>query len=209
MQKQRLFRWLAVSCLAIGFVAFLLPARLAADTIASSTDGLVPNYDGYFGAVVTTPTLPNVAHEWFNVTFNWIAPDSSAAAFGTLFVLTQEYLGTPAALSSSTAGFVAASTGISGGMYDFASNVKLFPNTTYWFYSNADIPDGAIIGLGSSGDTYYATSANTNFDLFSGIGAPDFSLKGTVPEPATISLVGLGIAALAAFKRKRSLLNKT
>lgn len=94
-------------------------------------------------------------------------------------------------------------------MYDFAPNVKLLPNTTYWFYSNADIRDGAITGLGGAGDTYYTTAANTNFDLFSGIGAPNFSLQGTVPEPATISLLALGITALAAFKRKRSLLNKT
>jgi len=125
MQKQQLFRWLFVSCLVIGFVAFLFPARVAADTIASQTVGLVPNFDGYFGAVVATPT----GQAWNNITFNWIAPGPSPAAFGTLFVLTQEYLGTPAALSSATAGFLAASTGISGGMYDFAPGVTLLPTT--------------------------------------------------------------------------------
>lgn len=205
MQQKRLYRWLVVTCLALGFVAFLLPARAIADTIASSTDGVLTNFDGYFGDVVTMPTNPS-GHGWHNITFNWIAPDSSAAAFGTLFVLTQEYLGTPADLSSSTPGFLGASIGISGGAYDFAYGVKLLPSTTYWFYSNAEIPTGAITG-GFGGDLYYAPTGADTFTLFSGAGPANFVLTGVTPEPATISLLGLGIA-LAALKRKRRLLNK-
>src|ERR1700687_298221 len=161
MRKQHLVRWLVVSCLVIGFVTFLFPVRAAADTIASQTDGLVPNFDGYFGAVVATPT----GQAWNNITFNWIGPGPSPAAFGALFVVTQEYLGTPTALNSSTAGFLGASTGISGGMYDFAPGVTLLSSTTYWFYSNADIATGAILG-GFSADLYYAPTGADNFTLF-------------------------------------------
>jgi len=204
MQKQYLLRWLVVSCLVIGFVTFLLPVRAAADTITSSTDGVLTNFDGYFGDVVTTPT----GKGWNNITFNWFDPTSSPAAFGTLFVLTQEYLGTPTALNSSTAGFLAASTGISGGMYDFASGVTLLPTTTYWFYSNADIATGAITG-GFGADMYYAPTGADNFILFGGAGPENFALVGApVPEPATITLLGVGVA-VAAFKRKRRSLNNT
>jgi hypothetical protein len=205
MRKQHLLRWLVVSCLVIGFVTFLLPVRAAADTIASSTDGVLTNFDGYFGDVVTTPT----GKGWNGITFNFVdASTSGPAAFGTLFVLTQEYLGTPTALNSSTAGFLGASTGISGGMYDFASSVTLLPNTMYWFYSNADIATGAILG-GFGADLYYAPTGADNFTLFQGAGPANFTLAGTpVPEPTTMTLLGVGIA-LAALKRKRTLRNKT
>ena len=73
---------------------------------------------------------------WDDIEFNWYTwsggtvPTNSnlvPLASGNVFILTQLYTGTPTALSSSTAGFVAESTGIvadgSGEAYTFAANV--------------------------------------------------------------------------------------
>jgi len=90
----------------------------------------------YCGQSFTTPS----GGPWHNITFNFYStpaggatPASTPAAAGTAFLLTQEYLGTPAALSSSTPGYLAQSISISGGVYVFPSSLALSPGTKYWF----------------------------------------------------------------------------
>jgi hypothetical protein len=66
-------------------------------------------------------------------------PASTPAAAGAAFLLTQEYPGTPDALTPSTAGFLATSLSNLGGVYSFAPGVTLNPGTKYWVYGNASI----------------------------------------------------------------------
>src|SRR5262249_55769300 len=96
----------------------------------------------YFGQAFTTPA----GGAWNHITFNFYAtpasgttPASTPVAAGTAFLLTQEYLGTPAALSSSTPGFLAQSISNAGGVYTFPPAVVLNPNTQYWVYENASL----------------------------------------------------------------------
>jgi hypothetical protein len=89
----------------------------------------------YPGQSLTTP----MGGPWNNITFDFLTSDATPIA-GALFILTQEYLGTPAALSSSTAGFVAQSTGIVNDEWTFAPSLTLAGNTQYWFYGNAQLP---------------------------------------------------------------------
>jgi hypothetical protein len=60
-----------------------------------------------------------------------------------LFLLDQEYTGTPNALSASTPGFIA-SAAASANEYVFAPSVQLQPNTTYYFLSPSNISTGSF-----------------------------------------------------------------
>jgi hypothetical protein len=96
----------------------------------------------YVGQSVTIPAGGPVA----NLRFNWYtykepgdqaARRQTATAFGTLYLLSQEYLGLPAGLSPSTAGFVAKSDSIVDGQYVFAPSITLTGGALYWFYTTA------------------------------------------------------------------------
>jgi hypothetical protein len=140
---------------------------------------------------------------WNNITFNWFSDEAATipTAFGTLFLLTQEYLGTPAGLSAATPGFLAQSQSIVGGQYVFDPSVTLQANTQYFFYTNA-------IGLstGTSNGTYpggnFYGSSGLSFRFAPGQDA-NFRLSGTpIPTPALLpGLVGMG---MIAFRKRRA-----
>jgi hypothetical protein len=68
--------------------------------------------------------------------FNWYSLQKEPVAFGQLYVLTEEYLGLPGDLGSSTRGFVARSERIEGGLYTFGADVALDGATRYWAYTD-------------------------------------------------------------------------
>ena len=79
-----------------------------------------------------------------NIRFNWdgsVRPQPldqvprGPMAAGSLFLLTQEYLGLPGNLGAGTPGFVAQSQRIEQGQYVFAPSVTLKGGTKYWFYA--------------------------------------------------------------------------
>lgn len=57
-------------------------------------------------------------------------------AVGTLFLLTQEYLGLPGNLGTSTPGYLAQSQRIDQGQYVFSPSVTLKAGVKYWFYAS-------------------------------------------------------------------------
>lgn len=185
----------------------LVGANLAsAGVIVQNLGGNAPGGSGaYFGESFTTPS----GGPWDDLAFNFYsdAPPATLLAGGTAFLLTMQYLGTPSALGASTPGFVAESTGISGGQYIFAPGVEVLPGTTYWVYENGAI--GASGGNAVSGDVaYYTPSASSDFVALSEeTGVANFTLDGTVagvPEPATVGTLLGGLAVLAAVRcRKR------
>jgi hypothetical protein len=96
---------------------------------------------GHAGQSVTIPEGGAVSQ----IRFNWFtyksgadqaARNQSPTAFGELYILTQEFLGIPPDLSSSTPGFVARAERIESDEYVFASTVTLEAGRQYFFYTN-------------------------------------------------------------------------
>jgi hypothetical protein len=142
-----------------------------------------------------------------DIAFNFYR-NGTPSAQGNLFILTQEYLGTPSGLSTSTQGFLAESTGISGGIYQFAPTVTLSGSTQYFFYAD----QGFTLAL----DTGFTFSVGREYVSFSGtedfIGESgdvlNFLLTGTptaspVPEPSTAAIAVVGAITVIGYRWSR------
>ena len=173
------------------------PASASPVSIANSLNGAT-GYSAYaHGEGVTTPT----GGPWSNITFSWIYNNSGTnedVAFGTLYLLSQPYAGTPSGLSTSTPHFIASATA-SGGVYTFASNVVLNSSTEYYFYCNANpgsvsetaTETSAFVSGGQGPQVQYiAAGSLTSANFAASTSSSDnnlFQLSGTaVPEPATL-----------------------
>jgi hypothetical protein len=173
-----------------------------ADTIDSYTSGTAMATD-YFGESFTTPS----GGPWDSITFSFYSdvPPATPAAAGDLFLLTEEYLGDPAGLSSSTPGLLAESVSNAGGIYTFSSPVTLAAGTEYWVYTDASLEiSGSGTGGSSAGEAYFAATSTTDFSAFGGGQITNFTLQGTtsVPEPPTYGLMLLGIGAVLVLRKR-------
>jgi hypothetical protein len=211
----RRFLLLTGSLAAIALTALLCAAPASAQTIVQNVGGDGSNdSDQWRGQSFTTPA----GGPWNNIRFNQFAADNPAVtpfAVGTGYLLSQEYLGTPAGLSNAVPGFLAQSTGIVGGAWMFPSALTLQPNTEYWFYGADQIPEGATAGGNNApGSTGYSTTdSGTPFEGYHNLpGDMNYRVSGTVigvaaaaPEPGTLAMLGagVGIAGLMARRRRK------
>jgi hypothetical protein len=190
--------------LAIVFAA--TPSLAQGGVIVQYTAGDSNTETLIFGESFTTPG----GAPWDDITFNYYSNDNpvtTPSAAGNAFLLTQEYLGTPSALSSSTPGFLAESTGISGEAWIFNPSVVLNPDTEYWLYPNAAVTgtgtDESQVTGTSTEEAYMATSASADFSAtFEPEGLTgeiaNFTVDGTaLPEPSTFWLSSAALIALA------------
>jgi hypothetical protein len=176
----------------------LLPA--VADTVDQNTAGPSTGGTGFYGENFITPG----SSSFNNIAFTFLTTGGANFATGTGFLLSLEYLGTPANLSNSTPGFLGQAAA-SGNFYTFASGLTLAPSTTYYFYENASIASGTIFGGNSyAGHQFYFSSASGN--NFAVQGAPlNFRVTGSaVPEPSTNALLlSVGLAGLFLVRRAK------
>jgi hypothetical protein len=155
---------------------------------------------GIVGQSVTTES----GGPFDNITFNFYSdvPATTPTAAGHLFILTSEYLGTPSALSSATPGFLAESTGIIGGVYQFASSLTLQGSTQYFVYEDTSfLTSGG--GNGYAGGQLYELNGSGNF-VADPQSDSNFTLSGTpisaaVPEPSTALVAVVGAVAFLAY----------
>jgi hypothetical protein len=199
----------APACL---LLALLFSLALAANPSTSKADVIV-SVTTLNNSVAATRvsgqsvTTPNTGAGWDNITFNFYLYNAgslgaAAATNGSLFLLNTAYSGTPAALSSSTTGYIATATG-NGSVWTFNASVTLLPNTQYFFY--AQDADGALWanntgGALAGGNRYTATSTGTTFTATTDDMA--FSLNGTpnpgpLPGSGLLSFAVLGFGAIA------------
>ena len=193
------------SSLFLGLSALVCLAHARAVTIAENTGGLgtfsAAAYNGQsFTTVAGSPTS--------NIAFNFFSdiPATTPYALGTGFVLSMEYLGTPAALSSSTPGFLGQATA-AGGFYTFDPSLTLLPLTQYFFYENAQIPGNTITGnnVYAGGQHYFALTGTSTFQP--NFVSLNFRVTGTpvaagVPDNgSTAMLLGIGVVAIAFARR--------
>lgn len=108
-------------------------------TIEQQGAGQTGTSNNYLGQSVSVPGTGS----YNNLRFNWDGYTSTSltapatrgpVAVGTLFILTQEYLGLPGSLGSSTTGFLAQAERVDQDQYVFAPSVTLKGGTKYWFY---------------------------------------------------------------------------
>lgn len=190
--------------LVIWLSIFSSVATTRADIVAQDTSGPVTNISGgYVGQSFTTVSIVPESHIVFN--FFSDVPATTPYGLGTGFLLSREYTGTPANLSSATPGFVGQATA-SGGFYTFAPNLTLAPGTQYFFYETADIPSRAMSGGGISyagGEDYFSSSFTGDYIPEAPV-SDNFRVTGTavVPEPATWVLFALGVVIVFASKRR-------
>jgi hypothetical protein len=185
--------------------AVMFCVTVSAAPIVSVTDGLdrasfVP------GQSLTTPS----GGPWSNITFNFIDTAGLPTAAGALYLLTQEFLGTPNQLSTGLPGFLATSQSTAGGVYMFAPSLTLAASTQYFVYANASLLlTGAGLGTYTGGELYGSSALDSNFMHLTTQDA-NFLLAGTpagfttVPESGSVVLMGLGLAAfLMSYVRRR------
>jgi hypothetical protein len=196
-------RRINMALIVVVVAALFVPGILStahADTVSSVTNGGVTSLSGYWGETVTTIA----GGPWDALALNFYASSGAPEAVGDVYLLSQQYLGTPSNLSSSTPGFIAEGTA-SGGFYDFANGVTVLGGTEYWVYT-----DAALILTGDAvGNEYYydGGGATSAFNAFPGRDI-NYTLTGslvTTPEPGTSSLLLIGVASLGLMivARKR------
>lgn len=176
---------------------------------ATITENVGPNTStdsAFIGQSITTPA----GGPWNNLTYNLFDINGNASAFGTLYLLNAEYLGTPNALSSATPGFLASTSTISNGIWQFASGVTVNSSTQYFLYT-ADLNNilrQNTTGVYAGGIAYYSLSAASNYvtdatsdTLFNFSGTP-ITRGSDVPEPGTFALLGAGVGMLVLMRRR-------
>ena len=196
-------RLLTPAAIAVALLSATLPAK--ADTVAQYS-----NFTGSFppgqpvGQSVTTAS----GGPWGSLSFNFIDSSSNPYASGNLYVLSQIYAGTPAALSAATPGFIGVAAA-SGGVWTFAPSLILHSSTQYFFYMDSNVTSSIALevpGNYAGGTAYSAASTTRNYGPTSG--DLDFLLTGTqsnpgpIPGSGALSYLVLGFGGAAAFRKR-------
>jgi len=184
----------------------LLPFIGHAAPILENVAGTIIGSNIYYGQSFTLPT----GGPWNNITFNLFSdvPAATPFAVGTAFLFTSLYTGTPSGLSSAAPGFLASSTGISGGQYVFSPGLTLFPSTQYFLFVNTLISGASGADVFAGGNAYATLSSTSSFGA-TGSASVNFEVSGAAatPEPNSGALLASSLVGLVLIGGRRFVRN--
>ena len=177
------------------------------------TENAPPGTTTVAGLVGQSFLVPGTAaNNYNNITFNFfLTGTTTAAAPGTIYLLSQSYAGLPVNLSTLTPGYLANATG-AGGVYTFAPSLTLTGGTTYYVYGDATFINpglgGTTLNAYTDGTAY---QSNGGYGVFSNVDLT-FRLSGdrvNTPPPtnnapdggSAMLLLGMGLAGVASLRR--------
>ncbi len=183
-------------------VAVVLAMSGAAQAVVIFDTGFAATpLGGWFGQKITMPA----GSSYGTLVFGIASQGGYGTANGSLWLLDQEYLGTPAGLSAATPGYMAEASSPVGHEWAFSPSVNLAPSTAYWFYNDTSSSWGDGASASSVGGSEYRLSGPNFYVPYGGVYAMDFKLTGEepIPEPATLSLVAMGALGMLMRRRRK------
>lgn len=147
------------------------------ETVVTVTSGGVGTFN-FAGQSVAAPT----SSYYTGLRFSWYTFQRAPTAFGSLYLLTQEYLGLPGNLSPATPGFVAQSERTEAGEYVFDPHVTLIGGTRYWFYTDTQgsFTTSFNRDIYAGGDLYVTGVSSLPFRKSAALSDADFTLRASV-----------------------------
>jgi len=183
----------AALCSALPGGAVTLNENLAGDTTSSAPF--------FWGQKVSL----DAGGPWNDIAFSFYDQNTDPLAIGALFLVSQEFAGTPDALSDTAPG-VLASAQAENDMYSFASNVVLQGGEDYWFYTGSALsltggaasgdPDEQYYLAGTGGSGYFSFQDGVNHSLTGSLVEAETDAIAPVPLPAGLVLL---VSALGGF----------